>query len=219
MATELVVEGGGAVSVAECRLAERRAERAEGDGWTVRAGEWLFRRRSALPLVLVAVPLSTDGAGPVRWAVAAALLAIGIGIRFVGVAAAGPETRRRTRLVRTLVVHGPYAWTRNPIYVGNSLLWAGCATAVGDLRFACVALLLFALCYSLIVRYEERVLTATFAAAYIAYAEATPRWIPRIPRGRRAGGEYRWDLAWRREWNTALNIAVAAGILVAKARV
>ncbi len=210
MATELVAEGGATASVAVCRPV--------GDGWTIRAGEWLFRRRSALPLVLLAVPLSTASAGPARWAAASALLALGIVLRFVGVAAAGPETRRRTRMVRTLVVHGPYAWTRNPIYIGNFLLWAGCAAAVGDPRFACVALLLFALCYSLIVRYEEHVLASTFAATYRAYAEATPRWLPRIPRGRRVRGGYRWDLAWRREWNTALNIAVAAGLLVAKAR-
>jgi protein-S-isoprenylcysteine O-methyltransferase Ste14 len=214
MATEVMAEGGSVVRAGECQ--------ASGHEWPVRVGEWLFRRRSALPLALVALPVSTAGAGRGTWAAAAALLVLGIGLRIVGVAAAGPETRRRTRAVRTLVVHGPYAWTRNPIYIGNGLLWAGCATALGDPRFACVALALFAVAYSLIVRYEEDVLTSTFGGAYRAYAAGTPRWLPRIPRGGAVsggpGGAYRWDLAWRREWNTALNIAVAAGVLVVKAR-
>jgi protein-S-isoprenylcysteine O-methyltransferase Ste14 len=188
------------------------------DPWPVRAGEWLFRRRSFLPFILIGVPLSGSAALPTTWALAAALIAAGIVIRFLGVAAAGPETRRRTRAVRRLVVHGPFAWTRNPIYVGNLLVWIGIALGTGDRRFACVAIAFFVACYSLIVRYEEAVLSSIFTERYAAYKRVTPRWLPRPPLAAAPVGKYDWRLAWRREWNTAVNILLAAAILAVKAR-
>lgn len=187
--------------------------------WAVRAGEWLFRHRSFLPLVLVGVPLSVATLHPLARPLALAVIAAGIGIRFVSVAAAGPETRRRSRAVQRLVVHGPFALTRNPIYIGNFLIWVGIAVVAGDARFAGVAIVFFAMCYSLIVRYEESVLASTFGAEYLAYMATTPRWMPRrLEPPARPVGRYDWRRAWRREWNTAINIAVAAGILVVKAR-
>jgi protein-S-isoprenylcysteine O-methyltransferase Ste14 len=188
--------------------------------WTVSAGEWLFRNRSYLPLALLGAPLSAPSGSPgmVAWVVAAALIAGGAAIRLVGVAAAGPATRRRSRFVPELIVTGPFAWTRNPIYTGNFLLWLGLAVVSGDPRFAAISLAFFAVIYSLIVRYEEAVLTDTFGAAYAAYRGATPRWIPHWPVPARVHARYDWGLAWRREWNTGMNIAVAAAMLIVKSR-
>lgn len=185
--------------------------------WTVRTGEWLFRSRSYLPLALLIAPLrAAPSTG--EWVIAVALIAGGAAARLAGVAAAGPATRRRTRLVPELIVTGPFAWTRNPIYTGNFLLWLGLAVVAGNVRFAGIALVFFAGCYSLIVCYEEAVLAETFGAAYSAYRRSTPRWIPRRPAAARARGRYDWGAAWRREWNTGMNIAVAAATLVVKAR-
>jgi protein-S-isoprenylcysteine O-methyltransferase Ste14 len=188
--------------------------------WTVSAGEWLFRNRSYLPLALLGAPLAAPSGAPnvTEWLIAAVLIAGGAAIRFVGVAAAGPATRRRSRFVPELIVTGPFAWTRNPIYTGNFLLWLGLAVVSGDGRFAAIALIFFAITYSLIVRYEEAVLAATFGAAYAAYRGTTPRWIPQWPAPARAHGRYDWGLAWRREWNTGMNIAVAAAMLIVKSR-
>lgn len=188
--------------------------------WAVSTGEWLFCNRSYLPLALLVAPLSAPSLAQSAWGwlIATALIASGAAIRFVGVAAAGPATRRRTRSVPALVVTGPFAWTRNPIYTGNFLVWLGLAVVPGDVRFAAIALTFFAVSYSLIVCYEEAVLAETFGPAYAAYRRTTPRWIPRRPPPTRARGRYDWGRAWRREWNTGMNITMAAAMLVVKAR-
>jgi protein-S-isoprenylcysteine O-methyltransferase Ste14 len=65
------------------------------------------------------------------WVVGALLVAAGEAVRLAGVAAAGTVTRRRSRAVQRLVTYGIFAWTRNPLYVGNFLAWMGVVVASG----------------------------------------------------------------------------------------
>jgi hypothetical protein len=68
--------------------------------------------------------------------------------------------------------------------------------------------LLFALEYELIVRYEEGVLESIFGREYLDYKNETPRWIPRHPREPRSVGELHWGEAFRSEISTFLQYAV-----------
>ena len=125
----------------------------------------------------------------VRWGVDRRrdVVVAGESIRLAGVAAAGTVTRRRSRDVQRLVTYGVFGWVRNPLYVGNFLIWMGFAIISGVYWFLPLAIVIFAIEYSLIVRYEEGVLESIFGAEYLAYKQTTPRWIPRPPVSARRG--------------------------------
>src|SRR5487761_2160983 len=80
-----------------------------------RVGAVLFRNRSWLPVPFVVVPL----------------LALGAAMRLGGVTAAGTVTRRRSRDVQRLVTYGIFSWVRNPLYIGNFLIWIGFGVVSG----------------------------------------------------------------------------------------
>jgi protein-S-isoprenylcysteine O-methyltransferase Ste14 len=174
-----------------------------------RVGAVLFRQRGWLPILFLGIPLVMPGTmSPFRWEVGLVLIAIGELVRLAGVAAAGTVTRRRSRNVQRLVTYGIFAWLRNPLYVGNFLVWMGFVTLSGVLWFLPFAVLLFALEYELIVRYEEGVLESIFGREYLDYKACTPRWIPRPPRGDVPRGEYHWGEAVRSEISTFLQYVV-----------
>jgi protein-S-isoprenylcysteine O-methyltransferase Ste14 len=172
-------------------------------------GSVLFRHRGWLPLIFLGIPLVFPGStSPFRWEVGLALIVVGEAIRLAGVAAAGSVTRRRSRNVQQLVTYGIFAWVRNPLYVGNFLIWMGFVTISGVLWFLPFAVVLFAVEYELIVRYEEGVLESIFGRDYLEYKNSTPRWIPRPPTGERQVGEHRWRAAFKSEISTFLQYAV-----------
>ncbi|HLA15169.1 MAG TPA: isoprenylcysteine carboxylmethyltransferase family protein [Gemmatimonadaceae bacterium] len=174
-----------------------------------RIGAILFRHRGWLPLIFLGIPLVARGStSPFRWQIGLALVVIGEAVRLAGVAAAGSVTRRRSRNVQRLVTYGIFAWCRNPLYVGNFLIWMGFVTISGVLWFLPIAIVLFAAEYELIVRYEEGVLESTFGREYIEYKNETPRWLPRPPKEPVSRGEHDWGEAWKSEISTFLQYAV-----------
>ena len=183
---------------------------------SARIGALLFRNRSWLPVLFIGVPLLVPGrmsAG--AWIVGAIVVIAGEWIRLAGVAAAGTVTRRRSRVVQRLVTYGVFGWVRNPLYVGNFLIWMGFTIISGVYWFLPLAIVIFAIEYSLIVRYEEGVLESIFGAEYLAYKQTTPRWFPRPP-SRRAEGPHDWPEAWRSEVSTFLQYAALTVLFVVK---
>ena len=167
-----------------------------------RVGAWLFRYRGFLPVPFILVPLLVPGEQTTRgWLIASLLILAGEVFRMMGVAAAGTVTRRRSRDVQRLVTYGIFSWMRNPLYVGNLLIWAGFVVGSGVLWFLPIALILFAIEYTLIVRYEEGVLESIFGEEYLAYKQRTPRWFPRPPR-ERSSGQHDYGEALRSEVST-----------------
>jgi protein-S-isoprenylcysteine O-methyltransferase Ste14 len=174
---------------------------------SARIGAILFRNRSWLPVPFVLVALFAPGEGKLRyWAIGAVLIVIGEYIRMAGVAAAGTVTRRRSRNVQRLVTYGIFRWVRNPLYVGNFFIWMGFVVISGVLWFLPVAILLFAVEYTLIVAYEEGVLESIFGQEYLDYKKTTPRWIPRPPK-QPESGPHDWGEAWKSEISTFLQYA------------
>ena len=177
---------------------------------SARIGAVLFRNRSWLPVPFVLVALlAPSHANGYNWLIGLVPIVIGEWIRLAGVAAAGTVTRRRSRDVQRLVTYGIFAWVRNPLYVGNFLIWMGFVVISGVLWFLPVAIVLFAIEYSLIVAYEEGVLESIFGQEYLDYKAVTPRWIPRPP-ARRERGPHHWGESWRSETSTFLQYAVLA---------
>lgn len=81
---------------------------------------------------------------------------------------------------RKLAVSGPYAFTRNPLYVGSFLLGTGAAVAGGRPVFAVVFLGYFALAYGVVMAHERISLETRFRDGYREYRDSVPNFVPRI---------------------------------------
>jgi protein-S-isoprenylcysteine O-methyltransferase Ste14 len=76
-------------------------------------------------------------------------------------------------------VGGPYAWVRNPLYLGTYLMAVGVAWAIGNWPLLAFVTVAFAAVYHFIIRDEETKLHAIFGAPYARYRELVPRFFPR----------------------------------------
>jgi protein-S-isoprenylcysteine O-methyltransferase Ste14 len=112
-----------------------------------------------------------------------AVVALGEMIRFWGVSIAGAETRTTGTVGGThLITTGPFAYVRNPLYLGNMTMYIG----VGIMSLALFpwllagALLWFYVQYYLIVTKEEEYLRERFGTEYRRYCSEVRRFVPRL---------------------------------------
>ncbi len=85
-----------------------------------------------------------------------------------------------------LTTTGPYAHTRNPLYLGSMMFAAGFAVALMSWPMALVLAIGFLLIYAPVIAGEERFLRATFAG-FDEYCRTVPRLLPRLTPGRIPG--------------------------------
>ncbi|MBP1658026.1 MAG: putative protein-S-isoprenylcysteine methyltransferase [Bacteroidetes bacterium] len=144
---------------------------------------WIFRYRSYTPLPFLVVMVLFARPTITSLVVGFAMVVLGEGIRFWGVSIAGAETRTTGRVGGTyLITTGPFAHVRNPLYLGNMIMYAG----VGVMSMALFPWLLLAAVvwfyvqYSLIISREEEYLAAQFGGAYDDYRKHVPRFLPRL---------------------------------------
>jgi protein-S-isoprenylcysteine O-methyltransferase Ste14 len=120
---------------------------------------------------------------------------------------------------RALATEGPYAWTRNPLYLGSLLVGLGFTLATGRPLFLLVLAALFAVIYLPVMKREAARLEAAFPEAYSGYAGRVPLLFPRWPREPGAGKEFSWAQVWKnREPRTVAGLVLVAAILWAKWR-
>ena len=185
-----------------------------------RLGGWLFRHRTIIPLPLALLillwPVHSGPALPIAFA-GFGLVMFGEGLRLWGVHHIGAISRTRTDRLGPLVVSGPFAFVRNPLYVGNIALWTGLATSARLPWLAPVFVVVLAVEYHAIVRWEERLLDERFGDAYQQYAADVPRWVPAPLRtARRAGKDPNVAFSWRDTLYSERGtlIAIAGGYLL-----
>jgi len=89
-----------------------------------------------------------------------------------------------------LTMSGPYAYTRNPLYLGSALMGAGFALAGGSWVLALATVALFAAIYWPVIRREEEHLRREFGPVYDHYAQQVPLFLPRL---RRPGGDEKFQ--------------------------
>lgn len=80
---------------------------------------------------------------------------------------------------RELVVHGPYRYVRNPMYLGATLALLGQLALAPSRGFALYIAVWFAAISLVVVVYEEPTLRARFGESYSRYTTHVRRWIPR----------------------------------------
>jgi protein-S-isoprenylcysteine O-methyltransferase Ste14 len=79
-----------------------------------------------------------------------------------------------------LTVTGPYAYTRNPLYLGSAILALGVGIATSSWVSLSMLCVYFALFYSIVMRREEKELHLRHGASFEKYARAVPLFIPRL---------------------------------------
>lgn len=109
------------------------------------------------------------------------LMIAGLAVALAGVLIRG-WAAGSIRKNRVLTTHGPYAFTRNPLYFGSFLIGIGFGIASGELWILALFLVFFLVIYGRTMRKEERRLTELFGQEFTRYAQAVPRFLPwRIP--------------------------------------
>jgi protein-S-isoprenylcysteine O-methyltransferase Ste14 len=201
---------------------------------STKLGAWLFRHRTALPLPIAAAILGfrVGEAAP-----SVPLVAAGVGVTVLGelirlwsVHQIGAISRTRSDRLGPLINSGPFALIRNPLYVGNILLWVGFALAARLAWLAPVAAGLLGAEYHAIVRWEEQLLVTRLGDVYREYAGQVPRWLPTFNRRGRKDHDFSANAAssavqsfsWREtlfsERGTLVAIAVGYALLWLKAQ-
>lgn len=102
-----------------------------------------------------------------------------------------------------LVQSGPYAWVRNPLYLGTALTAGGLTTAAADWRLFALTCVVFLLVYLPAVQLEEQHLKDLFPT-YWEYALRVPAFLPRRPKTP-TPSRFQWSCYWRnQEYKAAL---------------
>jgi len=184
-----------------------------------RDGNWLFRWRSQLPLVILALSLvalprhpdAIDRAGLDRWW---GILCLGISFTGLGLRAltlgftASRTSGRNTREQRadSLNTTGMYSIVRHPLYLGNAVIGLGVILISRSWWMTLIYVLAFWLYYERIMLAEEGYLRNKFGAEFTEWAEQTPAFLPRLGNWRRPGFPFCARTVLRREYGAILGI-------------
>ncbi len=115
-----------------------------------------------------------------------------------------------------LATTGPYAYTRNPLYLGSLILALGFAFAARSWWIAGILVVMFFAIYLPVIRGEEVFLRDRFLE-FENYARQVPRLLPRFTASENSRGAFSWDLYWKhREYNAILGAIAMMAALSAK---
>lgn len=139
-------------------------------------------RRIRVPLGFVFAAVFLWLARPTQLFLALSLLLVAPGLLLRGFASG--YVKKNAELTTT----GPYAYTRNPLYLGSILMAVGFAFAARSFWIALVLVALFLAIYLPVIRSEEQYLRSVFPG-FDDYAARVPRLIPRLMPARQPQAE------------------------------
>lgn len=145
--------------------------------------EKVFKFRSYTPLPFIVLMIIFQKASIESMFIGFMVIILGEYFRLWGVSYAGSETRTTGTVGGTyLVVSGAYAFVRNPLYIGNMLMYLG----VGIMSMALfpylqiTAILFFFFQYTVIIKEEEIFLNSKYGTSYENYCTEVPKLIPNL---------------------------------------
>ncbi len=177
-----------------------------------RGGTWIQRWRVPLGFLCAALFILFARPRPILLLVGAAISLVGLLLR----AWASGHLRKND----ALAISGPYAHTRNPLYLGSFIMGLGFTLASGRWPLAILFIALFLGIYLPVMRVESATLSQLFGKSYEAYASAVPLFLPRVTAWRNEELGVRFDRSLYmkyREYRAALGLVTAWGLLVFKA--
>ena len=136
------------------------------------AAKWVSRWRVRLGYLLAIVVLFFARPNPKNVVIGAAIGILGLWLR----AYAAGYLKKQEVLTTT----GPYAYTRNPLYLGSAVLAGGAAWAMHSWISAAILGAYFGVVYYVVMRREESELRGHFGEAFDAYARQVPLFFPRL---------------------------------------
>lgn len=143
-------------------------------------------------------------------------IVLGSGTAAVGLvvrALASGHVRKNEQLTTT----GPYAYTRNPLYLGSLIIAFGFTLASRSWIIAAIATAMQIAIYIPVIRSEEDFLRSCFPE-FEDYCRKVPRLLPRLGRSGTESGSFSAELYWKhREYNAAIGAVLMIAFLVAKA--
>jgi hypothetical protein len=142
------------------------------------------------------------------WLWGALVILVGVGIRAF---ASGYLLKNEE-----LATAGPYAYTRNPLYLGSIVIAVGFTIAARAVWIAGILLVLFVTIYLPVIRAEELYLSERFPD-FLEYRSRVPRLIPKLKGYIRNPAAFSWPLYLKhREYNAALGSLALLAALLAK---
>jgi protein-S-isoprenylcysteine O-methyltransferase Ste14 len=184
-----------------------------------RTGDWLFRWRSYLPLLLIAgfgvafigfkYPHGSHKLD-LLWELACLSISLfGLGIRiftlgYVPGGTSGRNTRRQ--VAGHLNTTGIYAIVRHPLYLGNFFIFLGLSLFVRVWWFSLLIILAFWIYYERIMFAEEDFLQQKFGAAFTEWASRTPAFLPRFKNWQPPELPFCWKTVIGKEYATLFAI-------------
>ena len=145
--------------------------------------DFFFRNRGYIPIPLAIIILTFASIKIELLPIGVILVVTGELLRLNGVRYAGGETRTLKVGAAILCSSGPFAYLRNPLYLGNVTIYAGMVLIAGG-EFVWIllptTLTFFFLEYGLIISLEEETLRKKFNEEYGEYLSMVPRLIPRV---------------------------------------
>tara|TARA_B100001741_G_C16379453_1_gene517097 strand:+ start:266 stop:844 length:579 start_codon:yes stop_codon:yes gene_type:complete len=145
--------------------------------------QFFFKYRSYTPIPIAILIIYFASEQKPYYLLGLLMLLFGESIRIWAVSYAGGKTRTRKVGAPALCTSGPYAFTRNPLYLGNMFMYIGITLVAGAPNIIFMILIIFSffmIQYTLIVSLEEETLTNLFGEAYINYKKNVPPIFPRI---------------------------------------
>jgi len=183
-------------------------------------GNWLFRYRSYLPLIVLiagmAVYLNTKNHPQKLFPLEAPyeiyheffclfISLIGFFLRSYTVGYTPKNTSgRNTRegqVAEILNTSGMYSIVRHPLYLGNFFMWLGPAALTGNLWFIAGFCLLFWVYYERIMFAEEQFLLRKFGDHYIQWTRTVPAFIPKFSGFKKSNLSFSWKKILKQEKN------------------
>jgi protein-S-isoprenylcysteine O-methyltransferase Ste14/membrane-associated phospholipid phosphatase len=178
-----------------------------------RQGNWFFRWRSFLPLIIVPLFLievrysaypGNDHLFDRLWELFCLTISLaGLAIRIYTVGYAGKGTSGRTTnapKAQELSTTGMYSIVRHPLYLGNFVTWAGIVLLPHSITLTAFCLIVFFLLYERIILAEEAFLAEKFGAAFTEWAQKTPMILPRFRLWRKPALPFSWQAVLAREY-------------------
>ncbi len=189
-------------------------------------GNWLFRWRSYLPLVVIGIFLLAlleheclAGSEPLDnlWKILCLTISFfGLGIRIltIGYTPAGTSGRNtKKQVAETVNTTGMYSMVRNPLYLGNFFMGLGLALFVHLWWLVLIYILIFWLYYERIIFAEEAYLRKKFGRQYLDWANNTPAFIPKPSQYRKTDLLFSFKNVLRREYNGFFAVVVTMFLL------
>ncbi len=179
-----------------------------------RSGNWLFRHRGNLPLIMVGIVilcmrkfhhLGYCEAFDKLWeAFCFSVSFIGLGIRIltVGHTPKGTSGRNtREQIADTLNTSGMYSIVRHPLYLGNFFIWLGIVLFAHQWKLTLISVLSFWIYYERIMFAEEAYLVEKFGKEYESWANETPAFIPNLKKWKKPELPFSLKNVLKREYN------------------